>query len=1405
MTWLRETRGVKFELTRHFLSRMFDGEWSSERGTWQTLAAWVFGLLLPSGMLIVKEGSFDFADAAKYRRLSELASPEPFRAAAVADELSLLVLILAVTGLIALLVWQSLFPGQRDYLALAGLPVRARQVFLGRFGAVLLFSTALVAVMNVLPSILAPIEFGGAWQKNPSYLANFTAQAVASGLECFFIFFAIVALQGILLNALTGRAFARVSVYVQGTLIAALMFAALRSGSIQDWTPADIARLPEIGRWIPPVWFLGLHEWLLGDRDPFFAAMAGRAMLGAAAAVGLAALMYLVSYRRYRRLLVEAPAARTRSRMPWSLLDLLSREPRQQAVMQFMAKTLARSRSHRMVWLAYIGGAVALLLNSSIIDGALLARGRNWHQALKFLVLFWPLACSAVLLPGFRHVLRIPAELRANWIFQLTESQGRAQWMRAVERFVIVYAIAPVYLLLAPAAIRVVGWPIALRMTVLQVLVTMLAFEILFYSWQQLPFTCSYVPGKRPLAGIVGGYILALGAAVPMLTYFIASGAQFPPLFVIMFLMFGAGWLKARQLRREGWGEAGLLYEDTGSMLTDLTGTDTRPVQTVQARREKRVKQREPRQRALSWQQDLRYGLRQMRRSPAFTAIAAGTLGLGIGATTSIFSMIDTVLWRPVLLRNPQSLVFVLQNLPSDPRFYSPASPADIEDIRRANTTMEDIASWRIGSVNLVDAGGEAIRVDSASVTANLFDVLQAQPAMGRRFMPGEDYPGRERRVILSDELWRGHFDADPDLLGRSIRLDDRDFTVVGVMRPDFQFPRNNKQLWIPLALTPEERHSRSALMVDSVGRLKPGRTMAQAAAELKSLGARLEEMHPETNRNRRFEAWPYHRYMVGDYVPVYTAMLLGGALCVLLIACGNVANLQFARAGRRAREVAVRTALGAGRWRIVRQLLTESVLVSLAGAVLGVFMARWGLALIKAGVPPEMRQYMAGWKDIGLNVNALTFALVAAVGSGILAGLSPAWRCSRPNLGEALKEGGQASSAGRGRHRLRRVLVAAEVAVAVVLLVGAGVMVHGFQSMVGVSTGVEPATLLTVHLSLTESKYHDSRRVAAFYGEVLARVRAMPGVRTAAAATAVPFSRHMTSQPFAIEGRPQEPGAPPAVQAQAVTPEFFRSMNIPLRAGRFPSAADGPDAPRVAVVSESMAGRWWPRESPIGRRIRLGAQGRWLTVAGVVGDIPYSVMDRTPRQVVYFPFEQAPDLGMDIAIRTAGDPMQLAPAVRAAIRAIDPEQPITNLSAMPMLIRQEAFVFAYMAALMGTLGTMALVLAVVGVSGVMAYLVSDQTHEIGIRIALGAPRGNVMGMLFRRGMTTVAIGLVIGLVPAYGLARLMAFAVLGAKAGDPAAFVGIPLALLFAAALAIYIPARRAMRIDPITALRNE
>ncbi|MDP8983236.1 MAG: ABC transporter permease [Acidobacteriota bacterium] len=805
--------------------------------------------------------------------------------------------------------------------------------------------------------------------------------------------------------------------------------------------------------------------------------------------------------------------------------------------------------------------------------------------------------------------------------------------------------------------------------------------------------------------------------------------------------------------------------------------------------------------------QDVRYAVRTLRKSPSFTVTAVLTLALGIGATTAIFTVSDAMMWKPIPLPELDRLVMVLNRDNSNPNEWNTLAHADFEDLKAQTSAFQGLSGWTQGIANIAGTSGEPARVEQFLVTTDFFSTVGVQPALGRAFLPGEDELGRQRVVLLSDRLWRRSFGADPGVIGKTMRLDDENYQIIGVMPQNYDFPVT-AEVWTPLALTLKARADRAGGGLVGIGRLKPGITVAQASSQIESVARHLEQQYPATNKNRHSMVTPTHDFMVGSYNQQYTMMMLVAVMFVLLIACVNVANLQLARASGRMREMAVRTALGSGRWRVIRQLLSESILISLAGAALGLFIAAWGVQMIRSNMPAEVERYIVGWKHISLDWRSLAFTLAISVCSGILAGLAPALSASRPNLHEALKEGGRSASAGRSRGRFRSLLVVSEVALAVILLVGAGLMVHGFRTLLNSGTNSQPKTLLTMRLALTENKYREPHQVAAFYRDVVSNLSALPGVRSAAVVTAIPHAQHSNGRFFTIEGQTPAPGEQPVCQYQLISPNYFDTLRIPMRAGRALSAADGPDNQPVAVVSERLVHRYFPGErSPIGKRFKLGLppKGEWITIVGVAADVTHSFFDHGFRPVIYLPYTQSPGRWMDVAIRTDGDPLRIASAATAAIRAVDAEQPITNINTLEKLIRLEVTGLDYVAVLMGLFGVLALVLSCVGVYGVMAYTVSEQTHDLGVRIALGASRGNVLAIVFRRGLITTLSGVAIGLALSFGMARLISSLIFGVGATDPVSFVGIPAALMAAAVIAIWIPARRAMNTDPIIALRYE
>ena len=806
--------------------------------------------------------------------------------------------------------------------------------------------------------------------------------------------------------------------------------------------------------------------------------------------------------------------------------------------------------------------------------------------------------------------------------------------------------------------------------------------------------------------------------------------------------------------------------------------------------------------------QDLRYSLRMLRKSPSFTVIAALTLALGIGANTAIFSVADALLWKPVALPEIDRLTMAFEQHEKHKGDWNTVAPANYLDWKAQNTVFAGMCFYRWGAASLTSATGDPERVQSFLVSADFFDVLGVKPALGRAFLPEEEQSGRDDVVILGYGLWQRRFAADSGILGASVQLDGRTYKVVGVMPKDFVFPMT-AELWMPLAFTSQDRTQRQSRMLFPVARLKPGVTLAQAVVEMEGIASRLQQQYPNSNKFWGATLIPLHKFMIGDLTEQYTLMLLGAVGFLLLIACANVANLQFARATGRMREVAVRTALGASRWRIVRSLLTESVLISVLGAALGLVIAFWGVDVIRSRMPGDVVRFIPGWTLIRVDGRALSFTLGVAVLAGIISGLAPALQSSRPNLNATLREGDRGSSAGRSRRTLRNALVAIETALAMVLLVGAGLMVKGFSNLLDADRFMRPETLLTMRVNLPESPYKENPRIVAAFDQMVTRFQSLPGVQSAAAVMSVPHTGFDSGRNLTLEGKPAPaPGEQPVVSQQSMSPSYFRTLGLPLRKGRELTSQDGPEAPRVAVVSERMAQRYLPGEEPIGKRIKFGdinSKNPWMTIVGVVADVKQQVWDRQPRPTVYVPYSQVPVRSTGIAIRATHDPLALAAAVRAEVRNLDRNLAIYELKTLDQVIHEEAVGLNYMAVLMGVFGVLALVLSAMGVYALMAYSVTERMHEIGVRIALGARSTHVLSAVMTRASVTMLIGLVIGFGMAFALARLLASLVYGITATDPATFAGNALVLAVAATVASYIPARRATKVDPIVALRYE
>lgn len=801
--------------------------------------------------------------------------------------------------------------------------------------------------------------------------------------------------------------------------------------------------------------------------------------------------------------------------------------------------------------------------------------------------------------------------------------------------------------------------------------------------------------------------------------------------------------------------------------------------------------------------QDIKYGVRMLLKNPGVTLLAVCALALGIGANAAIFSVADGLLLRPEPFPNLNRLALIYNKVGSLTD-ENTMLPADYWTIRTHNTSFEEVAASTNGDANLTGQG-DAERVLASRVTVNFFDVLGVQPVLGRSFAAQEETPGHNTEVILSYGLWRSKFAGNPHVIGKETHINGRGFTIIGVMGRDFNYPLA-AQLWEPLALTDADKADHNNNYLLPIGLLKRSVSFSQAAAELEGIGKQLAKDFPRSNAKMTIRTVPFRTYATGEEVHQFMLLLLAAVGFVLLIACANVANLQLVRAAGREREIAVRRAMGASRWRVVQQLLTESVLLAMAGAALGLLLAAWTVAWTLTYIPAELSQYLAGWNRIALDWRAVGYTLAIAVLAGIIAGLAPALGHSRPDISNALKEGGR-SGHGRASHRLRSILVVAEVAVSLVLLIGAGLLIKGFRALIDVQQKFSPQNLLTMNIALPMNKYSEQAARAQFFQQVLAGMSAIPGVQSASFATAVPNSDQQSYHPFTGEGRPFSEDAGHTGLRESVSPSYFRTLHLPLLRGREFTDADGPNSQRVAIISRSMAERYWPGADAIGKRIKQGppdAKSPWLTVVGVVADVkynPYFPIDAA----VYMPYAQDADMSGAFLLRTAGDPLKFIPAVRAKIASVDSSQPIYDPKTLARLTDEELLGISFIATMMAMLGLIALVLASSGVYGVMAHSVTERTHEIGIRLALGAEPRQVLQWIAVRGIRLAAIGLGIGFVAAFALARLMSSLLFGVSATDPLVFVGVSATLALVAIAACYFPARKALRVDPIIALRYE
>jgi putative ABC transport system permease protein len=801
--------------------------------------------------------------------------------------------------------------------------------------------------------------------------------------------------------------------------------------------------------------------------------------------------------------------------------------------------------------------------------------------------------------------------------------------------------------------------------------------------------------------------------------------------------------------------------------------------------------------------QDIRFGFSMLRTRPGFTAVAVIALGLGIGANTAIFSLINSVLLRPLPYPEAERLVMLEEN--DQDGKSSTTSYATSKDWRERSQSFENISAIRDWNITLTGEG-EPEMLHGMRVSSNYFSVLAIKPELGRGFLPEEDRPATRRVVVLGHALWERSFGSDVEIVGKPIALGGQTFTVAGVMPKGFEdlvseqlFQRAD--LWAPLGYDETLPWAcRTCRHIHAVARLKRGVSIEQAGVEMNTISQNLLLEHPHDYAVAGVTIISLLDKFVGAVRPALY-ILLGAVGLVLLIACANVANLLLARATQRQKEIAIRSALGARRGRIVRQLLTESVMLSVVGAIVGLMLVWWGIDLLVALSPPTILRL----KEVNVDARVLGFTLSLSLITGIIFGLAPALQASKLDLNTALKEGARGST-GAG-HRLRNLLAVSEIALALVLLVGAGLLVRSFVRVLDVTPGFEPANLVTMNVSANGTRYADDAKVRAFYDDVVQRVSALPGVEAAAVVSNLPLGGNKDMYGFHVEERPMaNPEEAPSVERYVVSPGYLRAMHIPLMAGREFTEQDGPNAPFVVLISESTARSIWPNENPIGKRVRMGGpNGPLRTIAGIAGNVSHYGLDMPPGLEAYVPEAQWTNSDMQLVLRTPADPKAIVEAVRSEIRAVDKDLPIYRVATMDQLVSTSVGQRRFTLILLSLMAALAATLAALGIFSVISYSVTQRTQEIGIRMALGAKSSDVLKLVVRQGISLALIGVTIGLGAAAALTQVMSSLLYGVSARDPITFAVIAVLLMGLAALACYIPARRATKVDPMVALRYE
>ena len=801
---------------------------------------------------------------------------------------------------------------------------------------------------------------------------------------------------------------------------------------------------------------------------------------------------------------------------------------------------------------------------------------------------------------------------------------------------------------------------------------------------------------------------------------------------------------------------------------------------------------------------DLKFALRSLVKRPGFTAVAVITLALGIGGSTTIFTVVDAALLRGLPYKSPDRLVHLWEKTPQDTFSKREFSYPDYQDYQK-NNSFEGLAAYTGGRV-VLSGDGEPESVGGPRVNSDFFRVLGVEPILGRTFQAGEDQQGGPRVVVLTYGLWQRRFGGDTGVIGRGLTINGQGYEIIGVLPSTFQFALRNSDLFIPYQPTQNQLTRRFMHGTNLIGRLKPGVDAAQAQADLSIIASRIEQEHNQSHAGTTVRIIPLQEEIVGNVRPILL-VLLAAVGFVLLIACANVASLLLTRALARQKEVAIRSALGASRWRVVRQLLTESMVLSLVGGAAGLLIAYWGVPALVAALPQNQLNAMPFLKTVGLDATILTFSFLLSLATGLFFGLAPALQSSRLDLNDVLKEGGRNASA-TASHRLRSAMVVSEIALAVVLLVGAGLMMKSLFRLLQTNVGFKTENLLTMGVVLPPAKYTEPNQLINFNDQIQERVRSLPGVSNAGAVDILPVNAGNTTR-FYVDGDPvPEPGKEIEANSRVVSDTYFQTLGVPLLGGRMFDQRDTPDKPGVVIIGKTIADRLFAGRDPVGKKLRYNAvQFPPVEIVGVVGDVKITGLDEAVKPVLYYPYRQSAGPFANLVVRTDGDPAALTAAVRNEIRNLEPDAAILNVNTMDQMIAQTpaSFMRRFPALLISIFAFVALLLATIGIYGVVSYSVSQQTHYIGVRMALGASPSDILKMVLKQGLVLALAGVAIGVLAAFGLMRLLRTLLFEVSTNDITTFALVGGGLFVVALLACYLPARRATKVDPLVALRYE